>query len=99
MKRLSESVRLELQSILGDFGDGTDAVRELAEEVVEMSVLVTAGKIAGQDVSVAELALVASTRNLASIATIRTSRAVLDFAQSLLVRIMSGLVQVVLTAV
>lgn len=89
----------DLDSLLDQLEIGQEAVKLKAREVAEMAVAVTVAKLAGQNTKVAEAALVASTKNLVSMASISVAQAVLGFAQDTLLKVGSTVIQLVIAAI
>ncbi len=66
--------------------DGQEA-KALARGLVEISVQVTTARLLGEDTAIAEKALSAAAKNLATATTITAARRVSSFADELIVRV------------
>lgn len=98
-KALLESSKVEFDALLDELQVDKTEVKVLAQEIAELSIATTIAKLSGQDVSVAERALIASARNLASITSMKVANAVLEFSSKVVLSVSAALLKVVIAAI
>lgn len=88
----------DLDAVLMKLDSDSEVIKQKARELAELTLAVSIAKAAKQDTTVAELALIASTKNLASVASLDVAEAVLGFTGNMLVQVGSAAVQIAIAA-
>lgn len=84
---ISDSAEDELNALLDTLNLAGEEARALAHLVALESVQLSAAALNGEDVELGQMALVATVQNLIAATTVATAHAVLGFAERLIVRI------------
>ena len=98
-KVLVENASAQLDTLLARFEVDSEEIKLKSKELAVLAIDITVAKMSGQDTTVAEASLVASTKNLVSAASVTLASSVLGFSQTLIRSVGATVIQIAMAGI